>query len=87
MIDVSLSIDLSLIAARAAILAVQGLIVLAGAGAGADALDRTFDEAFRDEPALCTPSPHVPDRPCWLVCGVALDIQPADTGMSARSAR
>ena len=85
MIDVSLSIDLSLIAARAAILAVQGLIVLAGAGA--DALDRTFDEAFRDEPALCTPSPHVPDRPCWLVCGVALDIQPADTGMSARSAR
>ena len=64
---------------------VHGLIVLAGAGA--DALDRTFDESFRDEPVLGSPSPNDSDQPCWLVCGVALDIQPADTGMSARSAR
>ena len=88
MIDVSLSIDMGYIAARAAILAVHGLIVLAGAGA--DALDRTFDEAFRDEPVLGSPSPNDSDgSPAgWSAVLPSTFSRPTPAGnLSARSAR
>ncbi len=79
------SVDLGILAAKAAVVVAYGLVTLITAGIEAGA--RVVDAALHDEPALGAPAPHDDDDGCWLPCGLAIDITPAAGDGEARFTR
>ena len=79
------SVDLGILAAKAAVLVAYGLatLITAGIEAGVDMVDA----AFHDAPALGTPAPHDEDDGCWLPCSLVIDITPATGNREARFTR
>ena len=79
---IHISIDLGILAAKVAVLAAYALaaVITAGIEAG----QRVVDAALHDQPALGAPAPHDEADGCWLLCGLSLDIEPANGDRGVR---
>ena len=76
------SVDLGFLAAKAAVLVAYALAALITAGIDAGAC--IVDAALGDEPALGAPAPDDEADGCWLLCGLSLDIEPANGDRGVR---
>ena len=79
---IHVSVDLGILAAKAVVLVAYGLAALITAGI--EAGQRVIDAALDDTPVLGAPAPHDEAHDCWLLCGLSLDITPANGDRGVR---